>query len=87
MSFSAAELSDLESMLAPSDGGAQLAADFRRRYPGRSLTRCNISDMGTEAAYRQFAAFDLYLVDGREHCWHITDDPVTATGIVVARRA
>jgi len=87
MSFSAAELSDLESMLALSDGAAQMAADFRRRFPGRTLTRCDVLDMGTEAPYRQFAACNLYLVDGREHCWHITDDPATATGIVVARRA
>lgn len=86
MSLTATEVSQLESLLAASDGGAQLVQQFRERFPGRSLTRCDESDMGAEEPFRRFDALDLYLVDGRDHCWHITGDPQTATGVVVARR-
>jgi hypothetical protein len=41
--------------------------------------------MGPEVPYRQLAGADLYLVDGRDHCWRITTDPGFATGVVLAR--
>lgn len=85
MAFSTAELAQLEALLAASDGGAGVAAEFRARFPGRSLTRCDVSDMGADEPYRRFAALDLYLVDGRDHCWHITADPGVATGVVLAK--
>ncbi len=86
MSLTAAELSQLESLLATSEGGPQLVREFRERFPGRSLTRCDESDMGAEEPFRRFDAVDLYLVDGRDHCWHITADPELATGVVLATR-
>jgi len=85
MSFTPAEVSQLESLLAISDGGAQAALEFCSQFPGRSLTRCDASDMGTDEPFRRFAAFDVYLVDGRDHCWRLTDDPAAATGVVLAR--
>jgi hypothetical protein len=86
MPFTAAEVSQLEAMLALSDGGLQAALDFRRRFPGRSLTRCDASDMGADEPFRHFAAVDVYLVDSRDHCWRLTDDPSAATGVVLAQR-
>jgi hypothetical protein len=86
MAFSTTELAELVTLLAASDGGSALAQQYRERFPSRSLTRCDSSDMGAEEPYRTFPAVDLYLVDGRDHCWHITSDPLTATGVVLARR-
>jgi hypothetical protein len=42
--------------------------------------------MGAEEPYRCFEALDLYLVDGRDHCWQFTSDPARATGVVLAQR-
>ena len=84
--FTPAELSELDSLLAGSDGGSQVDVDFRRRFPGRSVTRCDLSDLESEVPYRHYAAFDLFFLDGRDHCWRITADPACATGIVLARR-
>lgn len=86
MSLSVAEVSQLESLLATSEGASQLAREFRERFPGRSLTRCDASDMGAEEPFRRFDTVELYLVDGRDHCWHITSDPARATGVVLAAR-
>jgi hypothetical protein len=85
MPFTAAEVSQLESLLARSDGGSQAALAFRSQFPGRSLTQCDASDMGADEPFRRFAVLDLYLVDGRDHCWRLTADPAAATGVVFAR--
>ncbi|HEY9146638.1 MAG TPA: hypothetical protein VIN36_08125 [Thiobacillus sp.] len=79
------DLARIGTLLAAPPAGNPLA-DFRSRFPGLSLTRCDAGDMGGEAPYREYPSFNLYLVDGRDHCWHLTGDPAAATGIVVAAR-
>jgi hypothetical protein len=61
-------------------------AEFRARFPGLTLTRCDVSDVGNEPPFREYPSFNLYLVDGADHCWKLTTEPARATGIVVARR-
>jgi len=85
MALSTAQLAQLETLCATTDGGPQVVAEFRSQFPGMSLTRCEVSDMGADDPFRQFAEVDMYLVDGRDHCWHITSDPLLATGIVLAK--
>lgn len=78
------DLARIDGLLASPPAAANPLADFRTRFPGLSLTRCDASDMSSEQAFREYPKFKLYLVDGRDHCWRITDDPAAATGIVVA---
>ena len=79
------DLARLDDLLAPPSPGNPLA-EFRSNFPGLSLTRCDAGDMSSEPVFREYPKFKLYLVDGRDHCWHITNDPAAATGIVVAAR-
>ena len=79
------DLAHLGSVLTAPPAGNPLA-DFRSCFPGLSLTRCDAGDMSGEAPYREYPSFNLYLVDGRDHCWHLTGDPAAATGVVVAAR-
>lgn len=79
------DLARLDNLLAE-PAAANPLGDFRKNFPGLSLTRCDAQDMSGEAAFREYAKYELYLVDGRDHCWRITDDPAAATGIVVAAR-
>lgn len=79
------DLTRIEHLLsAPPD--ANPLANFRRDFPGLSLTRCDAADMSGEAPFREYSKFNLYLVDGRDHCWRLTGDPESATGFVVATR-
>lgn len=80
------DLVRIDGLLAAPPAAPNPFADFRRRFPGLSLTRCDAADMSGEEPFRAYPKFDLYLVDGRDHCWRITDDPDAATGIVVAAR-
>jgi len=84
--ISADDLVRIDGLLATPSAGGNPLTDFRGAFPGLSLTRCDAYDMRDEQAFREYPGFNLYLVDGRDHCWHITQDMNAATGIVVAAR-
>ena len=83
--MSADELVRIDAMLANPQAELPATADFRRAFPGLSLTHCDDSDLGGEPAFREYPKFKLYLVDGTNHCWQITHDLSRATGLVVTR--
>ena len=85
MALSSEDVGAIDAMLA-AGGEASVLEGFRPRFPGFSLTRCDESDVDAETPFRQFPGGSLFLVDGQDHCWHITADPSRATGIVLARR-
>lgn len=77
---------DLTRIATFLETGLDAPGEFRRRFPGLSFTRCDAADLSEEPLFRRYARFDLYLVDGRSHCWRITSDPARATGVVIAGR-
>jgi len=92
MGLGADELAAIDELLAAetasaSGGDVSARADFRRCFPSLSLTRCDVSDMDAETAFRVYPGMSLVLVDASDHCWRITSDPSQATGIVLARHA
>jgi hypothetical protein len=86
MGLSTGDLAQIETLLGATGAGAQAVAELRRRFPRLSLTRCDPSDLGVELPFRAFRVFDLYLVDGTDHCWRLTSDPERATGVVLVTR-
>jgi hypothetical protein len=76
----------IEALLSPADAEPSSLGDLRREFPGLSLTRCDVSDLGVEQPFRQYRRFNLYLVDGGDHCWQLTADPARATGLVIAAK-
>lgn len=84
MALTETDLTQIDSLLATAEKNTNPLQDFRRQFPALSLTRCDASDMSGEPPFRTYPKYNLYLVDGRDHCWHITGDPTIATGIVVA---
>ncbi len=85
MGLSQADIAEIESLLAGEVADATARAELRRRFPCLSVTRCAASDLGAETPFRKQPGFSLYLVDGRDHCWRLTDDPDCATGLVIVR--
>jgi hypothetical protein len=76
-------LARIETLLSAPDADPSALHDFRQRFPGVSLTRCDLSDVDGERPYKEFARFNLYLVSAVNHCATITRDPAVATGIIV----
>lgn len=58
---------------------------LKQRWPDLRFTFCNDDDMPARlppALKRD--GFNLYLVNGSEHCLSLTDDPMQAIGVVLA---
>jgi hypothetical protein len=60
-------------------------ASLRSAWPDLRFTLCNDDDMPARlpAALKR-ERFNLYLVNGSEHCLSLTDDPSQAIGVVLA---
>ena len=59
-------------------------ATFRQEFPEIHFTYCMDDDIPNNEPIFEAKTFNLYLVDGREHCLSLTNDHEVATGIVVA---
>jgi hypothetical protein len=54
-------------------------------FPDLSFVRMSAANI-PEQPFRSLPDYNLYLLDGREHCVQLTNDPALATGVVVAHR-
>jgi hypothetical protein len=63
----------------------QALISLKQNWPDLRFTFCNDDDMPARlpAALKR-EKFNLYLVNGSEHCLSLTDDPLHAIGVVVA---
>jgi hypothetical protein len=52
-------------------------------FPGLSFVRLSARDID-EPPFRALEHYNIYLLDAREHCVKITNNPDYATGVVVA---
>ena len=59
-------------------------SSLRQQYQPIHFTYCMDDDLPNNVPVIENAAFNLYLIDGREHCLCLTNDYELATGIVVA---
>lgn len=61
-----------------------LVNQFRKRFPDIHFTYCMDDDVSATKPIYENEAFNLYLIDSREHCLCFTQELDIATGIVVA---
>ena len=59
-------------------------SELRQGYQPIHFTYCMDDDLPNNTPVFEHNNFNLYLIDGREHCLCLTNDYDTATGIVVA---
>ena len=59
-------------------------SELRQDYHPIHFTYCMDDDLPNNTPVIEHEAFNLYLIDGREHCLCLTNDYDVATGIVVA---
>ena len=61
-----------------------LIAQLRLEFAPLHFTYCSDDDVGGVSPVVEQDNFNLYLIDGREHCLTLTNNYDVATGIVVA---
>lgn len=60
-------------------------ASLKKTWPDLRFTFCNDDDMPARLPPTlRRNKFNLYLVNGSEHCLSLTDDPLHAIGVVLA---
>jgi len=62
----------------------QTLAALRTAHPDIHFTYCMDDDVGAQEPYASRPGFNVYLVDGREHCLKFTGEIGHATGLVLA---
>jgi hypothetical protein len=86
MSLSTEQLSQLADLVLAAAPGDNPVPSIRAAFPGLAVSRCDASDMRDEAPFRRLGDYDVFLMNTSQHCWHLTDDPQSAGGIVLAKR-
>lgn len=61
----------------------QTLSALRENFDDVHFTYCSDDDVGAADPYLEDAGFNLYLVDGRDHCLTLTRDPEAATGVLL----
>jgi hypothetical protein len=84
MTIAPAQVTEIDAALASASADAKTVASLRELAPGLMVTRVDALDMRDETPFRIYEKVSLFLVDGRDHCWKITQDPASATGIALA---
>jgi hypothetical protein len=64
--------------------GYETVSALRQSYPDIHFTYCMDDDISNGKPVLEDEAFNVYLIDGREHCLCLTNDFDVATGIVLA---
>ena len=59
-------------------------SQLRTQHHALHFTYCLDDDVGDRIPVHAGAGFNLYLVDGRDHCLKFTDHLTEATGLVLA---
>ncbi|MES9990891.1 MAG: DUF6129 family protein [Candidatus Thiodiazotropha sp.] len=79
-----AQLHDVGEFLSQYPVDESSVIELRRQFPDIHFTYCMDDDVMAANPLHEAAAYNLYLIDSRNHCLSFTQDMDIATGIVVA---
>ncbi len=79
-----AQLAEVSSKIKAYGVDESILSHLRQNYQGVHFTYCMDDDIGSYEPVLSEPDFNLYLIDGREHCLCLTNNQDVATGIVIA---
>lgn len=82
--ISTEQLQRIAASIRTQDLNESVVSDLRHEYPDIHFTYCMEDDIPNHEPMLESQKFNLYLVDGREHCLCLTRNYEHATGIVIA---
>lgn len=82
--ISSEQLQQIASSIRSETLSETLVGNLRHQYPGIHFTYCMEDDIPNHEPMLETDSFNLYLVDGREHCLCLTRNYDHASGIVIA---
>lgn len=85
--ITATRLEAVQNMLSREGVDERAISGLRRAYPDMHFTYCMDDDIQDEVApIIESDDYNLYLVDGRDHCLQMTTQADIATGLVIAEK-
>ncbi|MEW8013653.1 MAG: DUF6129 family protein [Candidatus Sedimenticola endophacoides] len=78
------QLDQIGGMVSQQTLSEEVVGQLRQQFEGIHFTYCSDDDLAEAKPIREAKGFNLYLVDGSNHCLCFTPDMQVATGIVVA---
>jgi hypothetical protein len=84
MGVTTEELAQIETLMSAS--GPLDFLELRRMFPHLTWTKCDASDV-IEEPFRSYKAYDVHLLNAKDHCVHVTTEPGEATGFAIAYKA
>lgn len=82
--ISSEQVQRIASVLRTQALNETVVSALRSEYPGIHFTYCMEDDIPNNEPVLEGESFNIYLVDGREHCLCLTNNYDNATGIVIA---
>jgi Family of unknown function (DUF6129) len=79
-----AQLAEISSKIKAYGMNESILSPLRQTYQNIHFTYCMDDDIGSYQPVLTETEFNLYLIDGREHCLRFTNDYDIATGVVIA---
>lgn len=79
-----AQLQDISKRIEADELTDALITKLRSEFSPLHFTFCMDDDVCDMSPVMETEKFNLYLIDGREHCLKLTNDYEAATGLVVA---
>ena len=78
------QLDRIAAMAAAEPLSEEIVTKMRGTFEGVHFTYCMDDDVCEVQPVREAQGFNLYLIDGRDHCLAFTRDTNIATGVVIA---
>jgi Family of unknown function (DUF6129) len=78
------QLQTLAARISTQPLNETLISQVRAEFQGIHFTYCMDDDISNHEPVLSSTNFNLYLIDGREHCLCLTNNFENATGIVIA---
>jgi hypothetical protein len=82
--ISSEQLQRIAATVRSRDLNETVVGELRTEYPGIHFTYCMEDDIPNHEPMLECDGFNMYLVDGREHCLCLTRNYEHASGIVIA---
>ncbi|MES9812527.1 MAG: DUF6129 family protein [Candidatus Thiodiazotropha sp.] len=78
------QLEQISQMAGAQPVSEVMVEQLRSNFPDIHFTYCMDDDVVAARPVHEEAAFNLYLIDSRNHCLCFTQDMQVATGVVLA---
>lgn len=76
----------IQCMLQREGVNERAVSGLRRAYTDMHFTYCLEDDIGEMTPFTEADEYNLYLIDGHDHCLSFTRDQEKATGLVIAEK-